>query len=138
MNSNDKIERLQKEINNTKQFTHSKNDYFLKQIFILKKENLENEKNYKVLNHLQEYIEYQENKLNTFKHSLLSLISTIFLPLGFVVGFFGMNFKSMGNPGISNGILSIEHSERFIFIVAVLTIISVGLIFNYLFNVTLF
>jgi Mg2+ and Co2+ transporter CorA len=132
------IQQLKKDIKNTKHFTHFINDQFLQRIFDLKERNIDNEKKYKILSHLQEFIEYQEKKLNTFKNSLLSLISTIFLPLGFVVGFFGMNFKSMGNPGISKGILSINHSERFIFFLAVITIISVMLIFNYLFNVKIF
>ena len=46
-----------------------------------------------------------------------------------------MNFKSMGNPGISKGILSINNSERFIFILAIFTIVLVIALFEYLFNI---
>lgn len=108
----EEIEKLKNEISNTKNFTHQKNDDFMNRLYILKLQSINTNDNsdYKVLQHLENYIDYQNSKLNNFKNSLLTLISTIFLPLSFIVGFFGMNFASMGNPGIKDGILAIDNS----------------------------
>jgi Mg2+ and Co2+ transporter CorA len=41
------------------------------------------------------YMNFVHDRLKGFESHLLTLIATIFLPLSFLVGFFGMNFKSM-------------------------------------------
>jgi len=40
------------------------------------------------------------------------MIGTIFIPLSFIVGFFGMNFESMGVPSIKKGIFTIKYAQR--------------------------
>ena len=39
------------------------------------------------------------------------MIGTIFIPLSFIVGFFGMNFESMGVPSIKKGIFTIKYAQ---------------------------
>ena len=56
------------------------------------------------------YVQHQGSILKGFESHLLTLIATIFLPLSFIVGFFGMNFKSMGAPSLSKGIFNIKHA----------------------------
>lgn len=132
------ITNLKNQINNTKKFTHKNIDVFIEKIYQLKEQNLFNSNNYQVLSHLEDYLNYQNKKLNNFKSSLLSLIGTIFLPLGFIAGFFGINFKSMGNPGIKNGILSMNHSEKFVFGVSIALTILITLIYKYIFDIAIF
>ena len=71
------------------------------------------------------YMEHIERNLKRFESSLLTLIATIFLPLSFIVGFFGMNFKSMGAPSLSKGIFNIEHAQKHIFMVCLIIVIFV-------------
>lgn len=68
------------------------------------------------------YVQHQESILKGFESHLLTLIATIFLPLSFIVGFFGMNFKSMGAPSLSKGIFNIQHAQIHIFWVSSLII----------------
>lgn len=133
----ERIIELKEKINNVKKFTHKNIDIFIEEIYHLKEENLFHSDNYHVLSHLEEYLNYQNKKLNNFKSSLLSLIGTIFLPLGFIAGFFGMNFKSMGNPGIKKGILSMNHSEKFVFGVSIILTIIITLVYKYIFDITI-
>lgn len=42
---------------------------------------------------------------------LLTIINMIFLPLGVITGYFGMNFASMGNPDVQKGILSVKSGQ---------------------------
>lgn len=107
----DNVQQLKKDVLNTKKFSHAKIKKFMDRLYHLKEENLENDKKYRVLSHLQDFLEYEDRVLNNFKTTILSIISTVFLPLGFITGFFGMNFRSMGNQGIRGGILSINNPE---------------------------
>tara|TARA_Y100000991_G_C21869996_1_gene304712 strand:- start:263 stop:721 length:459 start_codon:yes stop_codon:yes gene_type:complete len=68
------------------------------------------------------YVKHQESILKGFESHLLTLIATIFLPLSFIVGFFGMNFKSMGAPSLSTGIFNIKHAQFHIFWVSIVII----------------
>lgn len=47
---------------------------------------------------------------------ILTLITLIFLPIGVIVGYFGMNFGSMGNPtGNKAGILNVKYGQLLVF-----------------------
>lgn len=61
------------------------------------------------------------NKLN-----LITLINLIFLPLGIIVGYFGMNFKSM-----NDGIFSINNGNFFVILLFIIFIIIFTLIYLY-------
>lgn len=60
--------------------------------------------------------------------NLLTIINMIFLPLGFLTGYFGMNFASMGNPDIKKGIFSIKHGQIFAWSLFAITGIIVTII----------
>ena len=73
--------------------------------------------------YLEKYIDilykYNDNKEQVSlrrNFRILTIINTIFLPLGLITGYFGMNFKSMGTPTHGKGILTINNSHNFVFI----------------------
>ena len=66
------------------------------------------------------YLNHQIDVLNDFQSHLLTLVATIFLPLSFITGFFGMNFKSMGVPSLKNGIFNIKNADEKILIFSVI------------------
>lgn len=77
------------------------------------------------------YVKHQESILKGFESHLLTLIATIFLPLSFIVGFFGMNFKSMGAPSLSRGIFNVKHAQIRIFIFSCIIILIIIWFFYY-------
>ena len=98
-------------------YLHNKEDQYSKDLKIIQdKMNILKDYNLNIL-HLSKV-----NKLN-----LITLINLIFLPLGIIVGYFGMNFKSM-----NDGIFLIKNSNFFVFILFVLFIIMFTLIYLYL------
>ena len=79
------------------------------------------------------YLNHQINVLDDFQAHLLTLVATIFLPLSFITGFFGMNFKSMGVPSLKNGIFTIKYaSEKIILFSIILIIITIYLFYGVL------
>ena len=69
-------------------------------------------------NKIQRLHKYLDNMLNQRRDllaSILTIITTIFLPLGVIVGYFGMNFKSMGVPSLKKGIFNMPHAQHYIF-----------------------
>jgi hypothetical protein len=58
---------------------------------------------------------------------LISLIGLIFLPFGIITGYFGMNFKGMGECGKKTvGVFSIKYPNLFVFILFVISTIIIG------------
>jgi len=100
---------------------------FLKKIYHLKKKYIKLDDSLAIndLNNFQDYVQHDINQITYINTGLLSLVSTIFLPLSFIVGFFGMNFKSMGSPTLKKGILNINHAEKFIFAISGIAIITI-------------
>ena len=79
-------------------------------------------------------IEFHNLNINIQKHKSInniSLISTIFLPLGLITGYFGMNFYHMGNPTLKKGILSINHANKFVLILFFISITLTLRLFHY-------
>jgi len=72
----------------------------------LKRKYLNDQEKYTILSHIQEYLKYKIDINNHKNLNIISLINTLFLPLGIIVGFFGMNFKSMGSPTNDHGIFT--------------------------------
>lgn len=66
----------------------------------------------------------------------LTLITLIFLPLSFITGYFGMNFKAMGSPAMKSGIFSWKKGEHFVFalflfsIITILVLVKLGVIYG--------
>ena len=67
---------------------------------------------------------------------ILTIVETIFLPLGVITGYFGMNFQSMGNDlgNKPSGIYSIKYGQLFVFFLFFLSILFIVLGFRYLFG----
>lgn len=71
------------------------------------------------------YMEHKETELKGFESHLLSLVATIFLPLSFIVGFFGMNFKAMGAPSLSKGIFTDKYMHLHLTLISIASVIFV-------------
>ena len=66
--------------------------------------------------------------------NIIAIINLIFLPLTVIVGWFGMNFQSMGAPSLKNGgIFTVKYGQSFVFALFILfTLITMNfLYFNY-------
>jgi|SaaInlStandDraft_1057018.scaffolds.fasta_scaffold15331_4 Mg2+ and Co2+ transporter CorA len=117
---------IDKKINNIKNSLTNGNFsinklYSLKNNIFKYKITTNNKKQQLLLNNIDDYIDYKINKIQHEKTKILTIVSTIFLPLSFIVGFFGMNFKSMGVPSLTKGIFTINHSEKFILIISIIS-----------------
>jgi len=55
----------------------------------------------------------------------LTRVNTIFLPLTLIVGYFGMNFQSMGVPSNKTGIFTLKYGQGFVFFLMLLSIVSI-------------
>ena len=71
------------------------------------------------------------NKRQTKAIDSLTIVNTIFLPLTLIVGYFGMNFKSMGCPTIKTGILTMEYGQIFVIGLLVSITIIIYLLFKF-------
>ena len=129
-NSPSDINDLYKEIEQKKKYTHKELNHMTEKVFALKKKYIENEKEYKLLQHMHEILHHERRKMNSLKMTVISAMGTIFLPLGFIVGYFGMNFKSMGSPSLNSGVFSIKHVEKFIAGLSLFIMIIVAVIYN--------
>ena len=67
---------------------------------------------------------------------ILTIVETIFLPLGVITGYFGMNFQSMGNDLGDNptGIFSLKYGQLFVFALMFVSIALILLGFKFLFS----
>jgi len=97
----------------------------MRQIFKEKLKELENNGAIQQLNELENIVKFQLKNIQSNKRNYLTLVNLVFLPLGFIAGFFGMNFRSMGTPSLSKGILTIPHGEKFVFGLSLLSSISI-------------
>ena len=77
------------------------------------------------LQRLHTYLGHLLDQHQEFKGNILTIITTIFLPLGVIVGFFGMNFKSMGVPSLKKGIFNTPHAQHYVFWLGLIASISV-------------
>lgn len=128
------LQQIIHKINNTNSWNSTSVKSILDSLYELKRLNFENKntKEIEKINIYTEYMNHQLNVLNHLRNQLITLITTIFLPLGFIVGFFGMNFKSMGAPTLKKGILNFKHAHITIFILSILSII-VGISFFFIY-----
>lgn len=113
------ILKLNNRIENENKFTHKIANKYIEEVYDLKSKYLDDNQSYEILEHIEKYLKHQNQKLDSYKNTIISIISTIFIPFGVITGYFGMNFASMGNPGIKQGILSSKNSEKYLFIMFV-------------------
>ena len=123
------IQNIYDKVLETKKFTHEKIDEYKREIFKLKVEYATNEEMYNILENIDDNLDHENRKLNNFKMTIVSALGTIFLPLGFITGYFGMNFRSMGNPSLKTGVLATKHVERFIFGLSIFSIIIISTLY---------
>ena len=122
----DNIEEIFSEIDNKKSWNKYPAKQYLNKLYILKK-NAINTNNIEQIKKIDIYIDYVKNildQLDSLLQNIFSMIGTIFIPLSFIVGFFGMNFKSMGSPSLKKGIYNINHAQHklaalFLFIIII-------------------
>ena len=81
------------------------------------------------LQRLHTYLKHLLDQHKKFQVDILTIIATIFLPLGVIVGFFGMNFKSMGAPSLKKGIFNTPHAQHYVFGLGVIASILVIVIY---------
>ena len=106
------------------------NSEYLDQVYYLKKKLILNSKGEESLNKFEEFIQNEIQKSVNFKTSLVTMIATVFLPLSFIVGYFGMNFKSMGSPTLKKGIYTMAHGQHYIYFLAMIIILVMVIFFK--------
>jgi len=93
------LEHLRKEIKEFEDSIFSGEDIDHKEFFILKKALIDNRKHCKDLLELYSMLESTIDKIQTDKMNkrlnILTIWSTLFLPLSFFTGLFGMNFNDI-------------------------------------------
>lgn len=123
------IHKIYEEIKNIKKFTHAKISELKTQVFHLKIKYADNEKLYRIVENIDTNLDEENKKLNNLKMTVISALGTIFLPLGFITGFFGMNFNTMGNPTLKRGVLATKHVDKFILSLSIFSIIIIGALY---------
>jgi Mg2+ and Co2+ transporter CorA len=146
------VNKLENKIKNLDYNILKDNKFVFKNLYIYKKklikisieydEYLLNNNKNKIIEHkikninknIKLLIEFHNLNINIQKHKKInniSFINTICLPLALITGYFGMNFYHMGNPSLKRGILSINNSNKFVFILFFISILSTLLLFHY-------
>jgi hypothetical protein len=85
---------------------------------------------------LNEELQRETNENQSYTLNMLTLIETIFLPLGVLTGYFGMNFSSMGgHVGVGHkaapGILGVRYGQGFVWGIMLLCTIIIFYSFNW-------
>jgi magnesium transporter len=123
------VHEIYEKIKNTKKFTHTKISELKKNIFEMKLKYADNEKIYRIVENIDDNLDEENKNLNNLKMTMISALGTIFLPLGFITGFFGMNFNTMGNPTLKKGILAVKHVDKFIISLSIFSIIIISTLY---------
>ena len=85
------------------------------------------QKNLKYINTYEETNIIRDQKSNI---NILTWINIIFLPLTLIVGYYGMNFASMGSPSKSSGPFSMRYGQLWVFGLFLSAIIlTIGILF---------
>jgi len=84
---------------------------------------------------LNEELQRETEEMQSSKLHMLTLIETIFLPLGVITGYFGMNFSSMGgHVGTKHkpapGVLGVKYGQGFVWFLIIGCVIIVLRYFN--------
>ena len=76
---------------------------------------------------INQYETLENNKSQKQNISILAWASVIFLPLGLIASFYGMNFKSMGSPSIhdTKGPFGYKYGQAWVFFLFIVSIFIV-------------
>lgn len=130
------LDELIEKINNKKDWNIKDSKAMLDILYEIEKNEYKNKKKLSQdeINKIDFYKSYIQHQIDFIKHlqnHLLSLIATVFIPLSFITGFFGMNFKSMGAPSLNNnGILNLKDGHHKITILSIILVILGIYVFN--------
>ena len=101
---NRRTKGLQQRLNETEEDIFAGNDIDIKEFYLLKKELIDNKQdNHDLLELfllLEAMLDKSNNEIMNKRLNLLTIWSTIFLPLSFYTGLFGMNFDDV--PFLNN------------------------------------
>ena len=90
------------------------------------------EKNIEII---EKYIQLKNGEQMKNTIDVLTYLNTVFLPLGLITGFFGMNFIQFGNPPTNSnkkGIFAMKNPHTFIAILFVISIVVTYFIMKYI------
>lgn len=130
------LDELIVKINNKKNWNIKDSKTMLDILYEIEKNEYKNKKKLSQdeINKIDFYKSYIQHQIDFIKHlqnHILSLIATVFIPLSFITGFFGMNFKSMGVPSLNNkGVLNLKDGHHKITILSIILIILGIYVFN--------
>ena len=129
----DKLNILENKIESSKELDKKTISDYIKQLFDLERNFLDQsyKKEWNRIQRLHRYLKHALESKQNLLSSILTIITTIFLPLGVIVGYFGMNFKSMGVPSLKKGIFTIPHAQHAIFWLGFIS--SIIILFAFLF-----
>lgn len=131
LNLPEDIEEIFNKVKTIKKFTHENIKLLKKNTFALKLKYATNERLYRIIENIESNLDEENRNLSNMKMTIISALGTIFLPLSFIVGYFGMNFNSMGNPTLKRGILATKHVDKFILSLSLFCIVIVSIVYYY-------
>lgn len=77
-------------------------------------------KNWLRIQRINKYLQQIQIEQHHLKNNILTIVATIFLPLGVIVGYFGMNFRSMGSPTLKTGIFTTDKAQIYVFLLCII------------------
>lgn len=114
----EKLNKIDEKLVNEKHTIKLLNEYHSLKKEILEKEITTDDKIFNKVNKkiklIDDYISYSNSLKQKNNLDFLTLINTVFLPIGIIVGYYGMNFSGMGNPTLKNGVLSMKNPQSYI------------------------
>lgn len=130
------LDELIVKINNKKNWNIKDSKAMLDILYEIEKNEYKNKKKLSQdeINKIDFYKSYIQHQIDFIKHlqnHILTLIATVFIPLSFITGFFGMNFKSMGVPSLNNkGVLNLKDGHHKVTILSIILVILGIYVFN--------
>lgn len=84
----------------------------------------------KTLDTINDFNNTKDMRQQSKSLKLLTTINMVALPLAIITGYFGMNFKSMGNITHGKGVLSSLHGQKLVFFLFFVSVIAMVILTN--------